>query len=268
MPTTKTSKQNPAQARKEARESDYAPLYAVAGLTDVLAETLKANIIESQDRATRRMVEAQAKRTEQARANAEELRRLIASVPVTLKALPETTRARLNELQQQANGIVAQVNSTYTELAGRGKRAVDDVWTRTEQRADEARSEMVERVDPAFEQVQETVTVARQTVTGKTSTETVTPRTAARSAVIRAAATAAASERQAAESEAERKEAARKAAVRKAAARKAAATRAAKKALAETAVLVEADTQAEAATPVVKQGPVAKQAPAATPTDD
>ena len=31
-------KQTPAQARKSAIESDYAPLYAVAGLTDALAE--------------------------------------------------------------------------------------------------------------------------------------------------------------------------------------------------------------------------------------
>ena len=31
-------KQTPAQARKAAAESDFTPLYAVAGLTDALAE--------------------------------------------------------------------------------------------------------------------------------------------------------------------------------------------------------------------------------------
>ena len=37
MPTT-TRKQTPVQARKSALESDYTPLYAVAGLTDVVAD--------------------------------------------------------------------------------------------------------------------------------------------------------------------------------------------------------------------------------------
>ena len=34
-------KQTPAQARKAAAESDFTPLYAVAGLTDALAEVLQ-----------------------------------------------------------------------------------------------------------------------------------------------------------------------------------------------------------------------------------
>ena len=39
--TTTTRKQTPAQARKAAVESDYTPLYAVAGLTDLVAESIK-----------------------------------------------------------------------------------------------------------------------------------------------------------------------------------------------------------------------------------
>ncbi|MCW2810870.1 MAG: hypothetical protein JWP61_1328, partial [Friedmanniella sp.] len=188
MPST-TRKQTPSQARKAAHESDYTPLYAVAGLTDVVAEAVRKNVTESQERAARR----QAERAAQVKANADEVRQFLSTLPVQLKTLPQTTRERLTDLQQQAGVLRTQATSTYTELAGRGKRVVDgavatakDLSTKAERRAEDVRAEVVDRVDPAFEKVQETVTVARQTVTGRTATETVTPRSAARAATTRA----------------------------------------------------------------------------------
>ncbi len=46
--TTSTRKQTPAQARKAALESDYAPFYAVAGLTEVVTTSLQAALAEKQ----------------------------------------------------------------------------------------------------------------------------------------------------------------------------------------------------------------------------
>ena len=84
--------------------------------------------------------------------------------------------------------------AAYGELAGRGKRAVDeavgsaeDLSGKAEKRAEGVLADVVERVDPAFEKVQEGVTVARKTVTGRTATETVTPRAAAKATASRAA---------------------------------------------------------------------------------
>jgi hypothetical protein len=72
---------------------------------------------------------------------------------------------------------MAQASSTYGQLAGRGKRAVDD-----------AMADAADRVDPAFERVQETVTRARKVTTGRTATKTMVPRSAAKAAATRKAA--------------------------------------------------------------------------------
>ena len=48
------------------------------------------------------------------------------TLPEQFKHLPETTKARIAELQKQANELIAQATSTYGELAGRGKQAVDE----------------------------------------------------------------------------------------------------------------------------------------------
>ncbi len=44
-------KQTPSQSKKSALESDFAPLYAVAGLTDALAEALRGALTETQQKA-------------------------------------------------------------------------------------------------------------------------------------------------------------------------------------------------------------------------
>ena len=118
-----------AEARKSALESDYAALYAVAGLTDALAEALKGALAETQQKASKRITELQSKRPElskQAKVGAEELRTFVITLPDQFKNLPEATKARIAELQKQANELLAQATGTYADLAARGKQAVDE----------------------------------------------------------------------------------------------------------------------------------------------
>jgi hypothetical protein len=122
-------KETSAEERKSAVESDYAALYAVAGLTDALAEALKGALAETQQQASKRITELQNKRPElskQAKASAEELRTFVTTLPEQFKNLPETTQARIAELQKQANDLLAQATNTYGDFAARGKQAVDE----------------------------------------------------------------------------------------------------------------------------------------------
>ncbi len=124
-----TEKEVPAEDRKSALESDYAPLYAVAGLTDALAEALKGALAETQQKASQRITELQSKRPElsqQAKTSADELRTFVITLPEQFKHLPEATKARIAELQKQANELLAQATNAYGEYAGRGKHAVDE----------------------------------------------------------------------------------------------------------------------------------------------
>jgi hypothetical protein len=132
-----TKKENPMlekepsdEARKSALESDYAALYAVAGLTDALAEALKGAIAETQQKASKRLNELQSKRPElskQAKTGAEDVRTFVITLPEQFKHVPDATKARIAELQKQANDLLAQATNTYADFAGRGKEAVDDV---------------------------------------------------------------------------------------------------------------------------------------------
>ena len=49
------------------------------------------------------------------------------TLPEQFKQLPEATKARIAELQKQANDLLAQATTTYGDFAGRGKQAVDEV---------------------------------------------------------------------------------------------------------------------------------------------
>jgi hypothetical protein len=74
--------------------------------------------------------ELQSKRPElsrQAKAGAEELRTFVITLPEQFKNLPEATKARIADLQKQANELLAQASATYGDFAGRGKEAVDEV---------------------------------------------------------------------------------------------------------------------------------------------
>jgi hypothetical protein len=193
-------KQTPIQARKSAIDSDYTPLYAVAGLTDALAEALRGALVERQERATRKISELQSRRPDlgrQARENVDELRTFVITLPEAFRNLPESTRARIAELQQQANDLLAQAETTYGEMAGRGKRVVDeaigsarDLTAKAERRTADVASDAADRLDPAFEKVQEGVTTARRSTTGRSATESVTPRPAAKASATRKASAA------------------------------------------------------------------------------
>ena len=119
-------------ARKSALESDYAALYAVAGLTDALADALKSALAETQQKATRRINDLQSRRPElskQAKESAGDLRTFVITLPEQFKHLPDTTKSRIAELQKQANDLLAQATTTYGDFAVRGKQAVDEVRT-------------------------------------------------------------------------------------------------------------------------------------------
>ena len=82
-----------AEARKSALESDYAALYAVAGLTDALAEALKGALADTQQKASKRISELQSKRPElsrQAKSGAEDLRTFVITLPEQFKHLPDS----------------------------------------------------------------------------------------------------------------------------------------------------------------------------------
>ena len=84
------------EARKSALESDYAALYAVAGLTDALADALKGALAETQHKATNRINELQSRRPElskQAKTSVEDLRTFVITLPDQFKHLPDTTKA-------------------------------------------------------------------------------------------------------------------------------------------------------------------------------
>jgi hypothetical protein len=118
------------EARKSALESDYAALYAVAGLTDALAEALKGALAETQQKASKRLSELQSRRPElskQAKSGAEDVRTFVITLPEQFRHLPDATKARIAELQKQANDLLAQATNTYADFAGRGKQAVDEV---------------------------------------------------------------------------------------------------------------------------------------------
>jgi seryl-tRNA synthetase len=87
-------------------------------------------LADTQQKASKRLTELQSKRPElskQAKAGADELRTFVITLPEQFKQLPEATKARIAELQKQANDLLAQATTTYGDFAGRGKEAVDEV---------------------------------------------------------------------------------------------------------------------------------------------
>ncbi|MCA0376536.1 MAG: translocation/assembly module TamB [Gemmatimonadetes bacterium] len=136
MTTTTTRRPTPAQDRKAAIESEYAPLYAAAGLTDLAVESIKNLVLATQEKATKQLTEwqgsfagLQSKGSEQAKHAGEFVRALpeqVKALPEQLKTLPETTKARIEELDKQRKEFLAEATVTYGDLAGRGKKVIDD----------------------------------------------------------------------------------------------------------------------------------------------
>ena len=50
------------------------------------------------------------------------MRTFVITLPEQFKHLPEATKARIAELQKQANDLLAQATATYGDFAGRGKK--------------------------------------------------------------------------------------------------------------------------------------------------
>ena len=141
-------KEVPADTRKSAVESDYAALYAVAGLTDALAEALKSALADTQHKASKRISDLQGKRpdlSKQAKAGAEELRTFVITLPEQFKNLPDATKTRIAELQKQANDLMAQATSAYGDFAGRGKQAVDEVRKSAQERSTKTAKQVTPR---------------------------------------------------------------------------------------------------------------------------
>lgn len=167
-----------------ARDPGLRPLYALAGLTDLLAASVRKTIADSAEEANRRRAEAQARLGERVPAasgdaSPEELRRLLAALPTQLRALPDLARSRAQELQ-------AQATVRYNELTGRGRKVVDGAVTsargltaKAEQRAGSVRTEVVERIDPTLDLVQQKVAAARRAAAGDAKSPVYQPSTPA-----------------------------------------------------------------------------------------
>ena len=108
--STTNRKQTQAQARKTALESDFAPLYAVAGLADSFAAQAKTSLIATRER----VQTAQGELESVSKARVEEFTKLVKALPEQVKALPETVKALPETTQGQA---------------GRGAGAVQDPAT-------------------------------------------------------------------------------------------------------------------------------------------
>lgn len=133
------------------READLKALYAAAGATQVVVGALRDTVSETSRWASARLAELRFRRAELAK-QAEEMRRrtedVAEDVAEDVKAAPQVAKGRVAELQQQATG-------TYSDLASRGQRVLEDV-----------RSDVVNRIDPAFDRLQERLEAARRSFRG------------------------------------------------------------------------------------------------------
>lgn len=142
-----TAGPTPSAAKTGRDQPDLRPLYAVAGLTDMVVGALRHTLVDTQHWASARISELRFRQAELEK-QAAELRERAPDLPEQVKTLPEVTRSRVGDLQQQAT-------HAYADLAGRGQRVVGGV---------------AGRVDPVFDRVQESVDKVRRLVTGRAST--------------------------------------------------------------------------------------------------
>ena len=134
--------------------------------------------------AGQRFADLQDRSEKQAKSAADDVTMFVRSLPEQVKALPETTKARLAEWQKQAQDLVREANTAYGDLAGRGKKAVDETARPARQLLGPGREAGHRRRGPTWptrstrpsRRCRRRVTRARKTVTGRTATETVTPR--------------------------------------------------------------------------------------------
>jgi hypothetical protein len=86
------------------------PLYAAAGLTDLIAAALRDRLAHAQGEAVQRWAD---------------LKQKAPDMPV---ALSRATRERISVLQTRAGQVAAEAGTTYNELAERGKGPVDEAF--------------------------------------------------------------------------------------------------------------------------------------------
>ncbi|CAA9308560.1 MAG: Endo-1,4-beta-xylanase [uncultured Friedmanniella sp.] len=141
------AKHRAAEAANAMRQADLKALYAAAGATEVLVGAVRETLTESERWARARLSELRFRRQELAK-QAEEMRQRAEGLPEDVKAVPEVAKTRVADLQQQATG-------TYSDLANRGQRSLQDV-----------RTEVFKRIDPAFDKIQERVDAARRALRG------------------------------------------------------------------------------------------------------
>lgn len=195
--TTTTHTQTPAQTRKAALESEYAPLYAAAGLTDLAVESIRHLVLATQEKATKQFTEwqgsfaeLQSKGSEQAKHAGEFVRTLpeqVKALPEQLKTLPETTKARIEELDKQRKEFLAEATVAYGDLAGRGKKVVDDsvlavrttstdvktdVETKVEEKVAEVREDVAAAVDPKMAEAAREAASAKRSAAAKKAAAT------------------------------------------------------------------------------------------------
>jgi hypothetical protein len=206
MPTTASRKPTSSAAhdRRQAVESELAPLYALAGLTDLVAEkvtsTIRTRLSESQQQASERFAALKHQPGElerQAKLSVDELTAFLRTLPDQLRDFPTQARTQLAVLQQQAESYRSTAETAYAEFAGRGKSAVDEAIVSARKSAGRAQAKgkdawedatetATEATDEVLERAQETVTAARKRATGRTATATVTPRSSVKTARTRA----------------------------------------------------------------------------------
>jgi hypothetical protein len=145
-PVTEPTAGSTTSATTGREQPDLRPLYAVAGLTDLVVGALRHTLVDTQHWASARISELRFRQAELEK-QAAELRERAPDLPEQVKTLPDVTRTRVGELQQQAT-------HAYDDLAGRGQRVVHGV---------------AGRVDPVFDRVQESIDKARRLVTGRRS---------------------------------------------------------------------------------------------------
>jgi hypothetical protein len=145
-PVTEPGAGSSTSAKTGREQPDLRPLYAVAGLTDMVVGAVRSTLADTQHWASARISELRFRQAELEK-QAAELRERAPDLPEQVKTLPEVTRSRVGDLQQQAT-------HAYADLAGRGQRVVKGV---------------AGRVDPVFDRVQESVDRARRLVTGRAS---------------------------------------------------------------------------------------------------
>lgn len=132
MTTATNRKRVSAQARKAATSSELAPLYAVAGLTEVLTNRLRTVATESREQLSGK------------------------SLQDLVRAFPEFTKQQLARFGEYADARREKAGAAYAELAGRGKIGVDG-----------ALGDAKESIDPVLERLQGELAKLRQTVTGR-----------------------------------------------------------------------------------------------------